>query len=365
MKTALIFALIAIAFVAGCIGQQAGQPGEKELVKVGVIAPLTGGQAVYGEGMRKGLDMALNEVGNVRLVYEDEQSDAKAAVTAFTKLTDVDGVKVVIGPVLSGSVLAVAPLAEQKRVIVLSPTATAAKITDAGDYTFRIRETARLHGRAIAEYAISRNWTKAALMNANAEAALSYADTFDERFAELGGTVVAKELYEKDARDMRTQAEKVRAASSDFVYFTGFAADIGLAMKQLRQLGYEEPFLTTPAIEDKVFFTNAAGAAEAALYTSPFDPDAPAAAEFRQKYDQAYNDSNFAWYVANAYDSLKLVSKIAEECGDDTGCFKQKLYATRDYPGASGTFGFDEKGDVARPLIFMSVRNDAFVKVAA
>lgn len=360
MKIPIMITMLALIMLAACAPAQEAQ--EKK-VKVGLIIPMTGGQSYAGEGTRKGFELAMQEINNLEVIYEDEQSDAKMAVNAFTKLTDINGVKIVIGPVLSGSVLAVAPLAEQKKVIVLTPTAVAAKISDAGDFIFRIRETTEGHGKGVAEYANSKGLTKAAILNVNAEAGISYANEFKKYFKELGGTVVAEELYEKDAQEMRTQAEKVMNANSDFVYFPGFAPDIGLSMKQLRQFGYTGAFLTTPAIEDKAFFKTSAGAGEGAIYTSPFDPTTPRAMEFKQKYMQTYNDPNFSWFVVNAYDALKLISIVAEKCGDDTECIKQKLYATQNYEGLSGTFSFDEKGDVDRSIVLMEVKGEAFVKL--
>ncbi len=355
MKQTIII-ILTLLLLAACV-----QTGQTEKVKVGVILPLTGAQGNYGEGITKGIELALKEVSNVNVIYEDEQSDTKVAVTAFNKLTDVDGAKIIIGPVLSGSVLAVAPLAEQKKVIILSATAVAGKISDAGDYTFRIRETATGHGKTMAEYAISKVWKKAGMLNANAEGTLAYANPFATRYQELGGKLVAQELYDKDSGDARTQLSKIIAAQPEVIYTSGFAKDVGLNMKTARELGYTGPFLITPAMEDKAFLTAAQGAGEGAIYTSPFDPNTQQAKEFKQKYANTYNDPNFSWFVANAYDALKLISKIVEQCNDDTNCVKQQLYATQNYVGVSGTFSFDSKGDVSRPLILMQVKNGSFV----
>jgi branched-chain amino acid transport system substrate-binding protein len=350
---------IILALLIACAPAQEAKPDEK--IKVGLILTLTGGQSNYGEGLRKGIDLALKEVNNIDVVIEDEQSDAKVAVTTFNKLTDIDGVKIIIGPVLSGSVLAVAPLAEQKKVITLTATATAAKISDAGDHIFRIRETATGHGRKMAEYAASKEWTKGAVLNVNAEAGISYADAFKHRFKELGGIIIIEEMYEKDAQDMRTQAAKIIAAKPEFVYFPGFAKDIGMSMKQLRELGYKGAFITTPAMEDQAFFTAAGTAGEGAVYSSAFNPASPKAIEFMQKYEQAYGKEGFSWFIANAYDAAKLVSKIIDTCDENVECIKQQLYATQNYEGASGTFSFDAKGDVNRPLILMQVKGNSFV----
>ncbi len=352
-----IMIILTLLLLAACV--QVEEPIEK--VKVGVILPLTGAQGNYGEGITKGIELALKEVNNLEVIYEDEQSETKAAVTAYNKLTDVDGVKIIVGPVLSGSMLGIAPLAEQKKTIILGPTAVANKISDAGDYTFRIREIATGHGKTMAEYAIAKGWKKGAMLNANAEGTLAYANPFATRYLELGGTLSVQELYDKDSGDARTQLSKIIAAKPEVIYTSGFAKDVGLNMKIARELGYTGPFLTTPAMEDKAFLTAAQGAGEGAIYTSGFDPNTQQAQEFKQKYATTYNDPNFSWFIANAYDALKLISKIVEQCNEDTDCIKQQLYATKNYQGASGTFSFDEKGDVDRPLILMQVKDGGFV----
>jgi branched-chain amino acid transport system substrate-binding protein len=353
----IIFVIMALLFLGAC--SQVEQPAEK--VKVGVILPLTGAQGNYGEGITKGVELALKEINNLEIIYEDEQSETKAAVTAYNKLTDVDGVKIIVGPVLSGSMLGIAPLAEQKKTIILGPTAVANKISDAGDYTFRIRETATGHGKTMAEYAIAKGWKKGAMLNANAEGTLAYASPFATRYLELGGTLLVQELYDKDSGDARTQLSKIVAAKPDVIYTSGFAKDVGLNMKIARELGYTGPLLTTPAMEDKAFLTAAQGAGDGAIYTSGFNPGTPQAREFMQKYASTYNDPNFSWFVANAYDALKLMSKIAEKCNEDTNCIKQQLYSTQNYQGASGTFSFDANGDVERPMTLMQVKNGSFV----
>ncbi len=361
MKTAFIITIIALLLLAGCGNStiDAQSPGK---VKVGAILSLTGNFANLGEGVQKGMEMAKAEISNLEVIYEDDQGYAKNAVTAFSKLTDVDKAKIII-VALSSSTLGIAPIAEEKKIIVLAPIASAEKISDAGDYTFRIREVAIGHGRKMAEYAISQGWKKAGIISLNVESSLTYVNGFIPIFEGSGGKIVAKELYEKDEADVRTQVEKIKAANPDVIFFAGLTEDTGRAMKTARELGIKQPFLAQPGIEDGPFFTIAGNSAEGTVYSSPFDARTMLAKEFAKRFEQKYNTSAFPWFAANGYDALKLVSKVVDKCGENTDCIKKELYATQNYAGASGTFGFDAKGDVQRPLFLMKVENQAFKRL--
>ena len=365
MKTAFIVTVIALLLLAACgnntIDAQTTLPTDK--VKVGVILPLTGSSANLGIGIQKGIEIAKQEINNLDIIYEDDAGNTKNAITSFNKLADVDKARIVILG-LSGSTLGIAPLAEEKKIILMAPIASAEKISDAGDYTFRIREVSTFHGRKMAEYAISRGWKKAAISSLNADSSLTYVKGFIQRYGELGGQITAKELYEKDEADVRTQMGKIKAANPEVIFFAGLTDDTARAMKTARELGVKQPFLAHPGIEDgNTFFKVAGNSAEGTIYSSPFDDRTAQAQEFKRLYAQKYNEAAFPWFATNSYDALKLISKVVEKCGENTDCIKKELYATQNYVGASGTFSFDAKGDVQRPLILMKVENQAFKRL--
>jgi len=349
-----ILLLLVVLVLAACVAE----PSEK--LKVGIITPSTGPQAYYGEEMQKAYDIALGEVKFIEVVFEDSRGETKDAVTAFKKLVEVDNVDVVVGPVMSSNTMAVASLANEHKVVIISPTSSASKITDAGDYVFRVRETGKNHGIAIAEFARKNKWGKAALLTVNAENGLSYADAFKERFQKLGGKIVADELYEKDEQDIRTQILKIKAANPDVIYISGFAKGMGRAVQQMRLLGLSSQILSTVGVEDKNFLEVAGKAGEGVIYTTPFDPDSKQAAEFQKEFAERYGERTDSFLTVNAYDALKIVDQIAGVC-DNAACIKEKLYATKNYKGVSGTFSFDENGDVDREIHFKVIRDGKFV----
>ncbi|RKZ20523.1 hypothetical protein DRQ23_08955 [bacterium] len=161
-----IWVLVGIVVIAVVVGilVYPKKTKEPEVIKIGAILVLTGPDAKAGQSAREGIELAVNEInsaggikGNLlEIVYEDDAGDPAKAVSAAKKLIDIDKVPAVIGPMWSSSVLAVAPIAEKKKVVILSPTASAPSITKAGDYIFRNTYSDVFEGTKAAEFAYKK-----------------------------------------------------------------------------------------------------------------------------------------------------------------------------------------------------------------
>src|SRR5581483_644827 len=140
--------LVALLSVSAC-----GDSGS-QTIEIGAILPLTGDGAKYGEEARNGINLALDEIakGKLRVIYEDDLGTAAGAVNAFNKLTATNKVSAIIGPMYSSTALAVAPLAERKQVVVLSPSASSPALTTAGDFFFRNWPSDVFEGGEMARY---------------------------------------------------------------------------------------------------------------------------------------------------------------------------------------------------------------------
>lgn len=140
----LVVIVVLLVVVATLVVNKSGR--ENDEVTVGAILPLTGDAGSYGVGLKRGMDLALDAINlndgikgrDLIIAYEDSQADPAKAVSAFNKLRSVDGVPMVLGAMFSAGTLAIAPIAERSKTVLLSPTASAVELTDAGDYIFRI-----------------------------------------------------------------------------------------------------------------------------------------------------------------------------------------------------------------------------------
>ena len=225
-------------------GQQAGP------FRVGVMESLTGPGETYGTVASQAKQMALDEINaadgingrKLEFIVEDSKCGAQDAITAYKKLTEVDGVKIILGTSCSGAMLGAAPLAEADGVILFSGLASNPDIANAGDYIFRTQ----ISDIQVGIDTGNQLWADGVRTLATITETTDYAEgvrrTTAAQFEKLGGAVVAEERYASDITDFRSQLQKLFAASPDALHVvpqSEFAA--GTIIKQARELGYEGP----------------------------------------------------------------------------------------------------------------------------
>ena len=325
---------------------------------IGVMESITGPGETYGQVAVQAKQMAVDEINaaggingrELKLVVEDSKCAAQDAITAYNKLTDVDGVKIILGTSCSGAMLGAAPLAEADGVVLFSGLATNPDIANAGDYIFRTAMSDQQLGIDTGNVM----WADGIRTVATITEATDYAEgvrrTSVEQFEKLGGAVVGEERYASDITDFRTQLTKLLGADPDAIHiasqseFTG-----GTVIKQLDELGYDGPIYSeivpvgTTALE-------IAGDAATGLKAIIADIDPANAkgqevlANFRERYDYL----TLPWYLGSAYDDVYIAAECLKQTNDDQDAdgFRDCLYDIT-WSGAIGdNYGFDEMGEV-------------------
>ena len=360
----VITAILSISLVtSGC--------NQKKEIKIGVILSLTGKVTKYGEDSKRGMDIAVEEINagkkypfSLKLLYEDDKAEATTAVSALRKLIEVDRVPIIVGFILSNNALACAPIAESKKVNILITCASAEKIKDAGDYIFRIRESAAIHGREMANYA--RNTltiNEVAILYANAENGYSYSRAFQEEFLKLGGTIVFTESFEEGEKDFRSLITKAKAKNPEGVYLAGLPIELGLILQQSKELKFEpKNWIASSGAEDPKLIEIAKGAADGLIISSPpFDPSSSneKVKDFVKSYQKQYN-SEPAVLAANGYDAVYIIADVIRQYGSSSEEIKTGLYHIKDFEGVGGRISLDEFGEAQRPVLFKKVINEKF-----
>lgn len=363
-----LLAIISLVFLIGCEKETAKTP-VKEPIVLGALLPLTGGSAIAAEYSKQGYDLALAEINkkggiNGRLVaidYEDTECKAEKAVSAAQKLITQDRVSVLLGPVCSSDAMAVAPIAEKNKMVMLVSVASTPKLKMAGDYIFRNRNSGEKDSYVMAEYA--RNTLQAdtaAIFYINLDNGVGYMKSFKERFEKLGGEIAAAESYEKESRDYRTQLTKIKASNPDVLYLAG-QEDQGLIIKQVRELGITVPLLGPVTMQNDEILQDAGEAAEGIVFSSPFDPAINENMRaFDEKFRKAFGKTADA-HAAHSYDMLKILALVMKKCEDNPLCIKNELYTVQGYDGVVGETSFDSFGEVNRPLYLKTVREGRFM----
>ncbi len=254
---------------------------QKPTIIIGAVLPLTGNVAKYGEWAKKGYDLAVEEIQsdnnypyNIELIYEDDKNEPKESVSATQKLINIDKVNALTGYIMSNSALASAPTAEQNKIVLISPTASADAFRYAGDYLFRLRESSILHGARMAEFSFyNLSARRIAVFYLDAENGRSYAESFKKRFIELGGSIVFYEGYLGGSTDFRTSLTKIREQKPDAVYIPGTIPEVGLILKQAAEFKLKIPFLSSAGAQNPEIFKVADHEANGLIYTYPsFNP---------------------------------------------------------------------------------------------
>jgi len=345
---------------------------EPELIKIGVITPLTGGSAKYGEDIKRGYDLAVEEINEkggikgrkIRLIYEDDEGKPEKAVAAAQKLIQRDKVITILGALWSSPTLAVTPIAEKNRVVLLSSGASSPKLTNEGDYVFRNEISEAYGAKESAGLYFNAGFRKIAIIYINNDYGIAVRDITQQVYEELGGEIVNAEAFEQDAKDFRTQLLKIKRTDPDAILIASYKESI-LILRQMKEMGMGMQVLGSPLFEDPEIIEKAGDIAEGAIYSyyGTFDPKSQDARilEFIKKFKEKYGVEP-EYYAPIGYDAVKILALAIEKRGFQPEQIKNSLYQIKNFPGLSGTTSFDKNGDVIKPVILKTIKESKFVR---
>lgn len=368
--------VIVVAVLVWVTGKQAGNIQNPNVIMIGAISPFTGEGANYGKVARTGIDMAVDEInaqGGIRgaklaVKYEDDKGSATDALTAFNKLATIDKVPAVLGPFYSGNVLAVAPEAERRRVVVLSGSATSDNITKAGEYIFRTCPSNVAQARTIADYAYKNlNLKTSFVLYRNVEYGVTLRDAFDKAFKTVGGKVVGVEAVPADATDVRAQLAKVKAANPPFIFAAVHYAEGGVLLRQAKELGITSTIIGTDGGYDPQLLKIAGSAADGSYWVTIGWGDTtsnPMVSGFIDRYRKRYGEEPGS-YSGLYYDAAHVLAVAMAAATKIDGPELQRALLSAQFTGPTGVTRFDAFGDVDKPFAVYRIEAGKFIPVGA
>lgn len=331
---------------------------EKHIVKkveLGVIQPLTGELGNFGKTVLNGIRLAVDDFHErnsdfrINLHVEDSQAKSAVAVSAFNKLRDVNDVRMIIGSLTSSATLAISPIANQSKMLLMSPTASNPALSKSGPYFFRVWTSDSFDGKVAARYIFNElELRKAGVIYLNNDYGNGLKDVFCETFANMGGQVIIKESYMPDQTDFRTLLIKTKRTNVEVLYLPGHPKGIGTILKQMKELGISFSSFSCVAAEDKEFLTLAGNAANGLYFTAPaFDINSsrPEVKSFIQDYRNRFSEMPDT-HAVHGYDSAAVIFSGIEKGHIDPDQLCDYLHDLNNYEGLSGDFHFDQNGDV-------------------
>ena len=326
---------------------------------IGALASLTGVGESYGVPLSQSKLLAVDEINAaggingrmLELIVEDSKCTANDAITAYRKLTDVNGVKIILGATCSGGTLGVAPIAEKDGVVILSPSATSPDITFAGDYIFRTAINSLQVGTDIGNTLWAEDARKIVTITEATDYAEGIRRTAVAQFEKLGGTVTGAESYSSEVIDFRSQLTKLLGEDPDAILLGAQSETSGgTVIKQVRELGYDGPIYSevVPTGSNALEIAGEAATGLKAVVPNP-DLSTSVGRELLTNFKARYGVvAPWPWFQGSAYDGVYIAAECLGRTNDDQDAegFRDCLYDLT-WSGAIGDdYSFDENGDV-------------------
>ena len=324
-------------------------------VKVGAVAARSGDNASLGEWQKNGALIAIDEINDdggvlgrqLSVIFEDSQGNPSQAVSALNKLLFSDKVVAVIGDPQSSSCLAMMPVIADAEIPLL-PHGTNPSITEQGnEWVFRTRASDTVKFGYLAEYLNEKGYERIAILHDAADYGVGGKESVVNRLKDFNATPVAIEQWTPGDRDFNSQLITIREQNPDVLIVIGPMVDMGLAMKQARQMGMDVQFAGGAGIETETTWDSSAGASKDVIFTAGFlpvnpDPTVQAfLAEYQKRYDAALPND----FAATGYDAVKLIAKAINDAGSTDPQALQDALRNIEFVGVQGQFEFNEKGE--------------------
>ena len=340
---------------------------EDNVIRVGVIGPMTGGSAVYGEGAQNAVAMAAEEINakdgiHVEILnggkVVDDGGDSKQAVNAYNSL-EPEKPEAVVGSFFSSVTLPMAEIANEQHMLLLATGATNQKVTQVGPTIFRDCFIDPYQGKMAANFAKEQGATKVAIIYAKDD---DYSNGLKDAFAQNAQSngmevVYTGECTTKDT-DFTAQASQVVQSEADFMFYPCFLDTVPLLVQQVRDAGFDGRIMggdgwdgaDTSGLEsyfDNCFFTN--------HYSS--EDTAPAVVEFVTKYKEKYGDKSLNACAALYYDAIYMLKAAAEKGGGTDTASLITGTPGMTFTGVGGTFTMDENRNPAKSVVINTFEN--------
>lgn len=347
---------------------QAAEPPQSGTILIGHYGSLTGSEATFGQSTSNGIRLAIKEFNAsgglngkmIELKEYDTKGDAKEATLAVTRLVSSDKVVAVLGEVASGLSLAGGPVCQEAGIPMISPSSTNPRVTQIGDFIFRVCFIDPFQGYVGAKFAHDNlKATKAALLyDQKAPYSVGLAGEFKKAFVKLGGKIVGEQTYTGGDQDFTAQLTTLRGGAPDIIYIPGYYTDVGNIALQSRKLGINVPFVGGDGWDSEQLGNIGKEAIVGSYYSNHYAPDQddPGVKDFIAKYKADFGGATPDGLAALGYDAAKILfdaMKRAKSLGGKD--LRDAIAATKDYMAVTGKITIDEKRNAKKSAVIVKM----------
>jgi branched-chain amino acid transport system substrate-binding protein len=341
-------------------------------IVIGEYASLTGGSASFGQSSHKGTALAIDEINaaggvlgkKLKLITEDDQSQAGQPATIARKLISQDKAVAILGEVASSKSLEAAPICQQNKIPMISPASTNPKVTEVGDYIFRVCFIDPFQGTVMSKFAQSKGWKNVAVLtDVKQDYSVGLAEFFIKDFKESGGQIVKEQKYSTGDKDFKPQLTSIKAAKPDAIFVPGYYAEVSLIAKQARLLGIKAPLLGGDGWVGDSLLKVAGNALDGSFFSCHFSSadKSPVVQGFVEKFKAKYNGETPDDMAALGYDSAMILADAIKRAGStEPEKLRDAIAATKEHQGITGKITLDEHRNANKPAVILTIGNGGF-----
>lgn len=359
--------------MSGCNKPATGSDNQNEPIKVGEYASLTGDTATFGISSHEGTLLAIEEINaaggvlgrQIQLITEDTRSKPGEPATVVNKLIARDKVIAVLGEVASSRSLEAAPICQQNRIPMISPSSTNPDVTKTGDYIFRASFIDPFQGTVMANFATKTLKMKrvAVFTDVKSDYSKGLAKFFKERWLANGGEIVVELDYNGGDKDFKAQITAIKAANPEGVFVPGYYTECALISVQAKQLGLKVPLFGGDGWESHVLFEIGGDAVNGNYLSTHYSPEVGSemSRKFVENYQKRWKTSDGKPKTPDAlaacgYDSALILADAIKRAGTTDGPkLRDAIAATKDFPAVTGTITLDASRDAIKSAVILKI----------
>jgi branched-chain amino acid transport system substrate-binding protein len=370
VRRSLLIALAAVglALAPGCKDgrSSSGSGGGGEIV-IGHYASMTGNTAHFGQDTDKAVRLAVDEVNaaggllgkKVRVVTLDTRGDSAEAANAVTRLIDVEKSVAVLGEVASSLSLAGGRVAQRRKIPMVSPSSTNPKVTEVGEYIFRVCFLDPFQGKVMAKFARENLQIQkvAILKDVKNDYSIGLADAFKESFEKMGGKISAEQSYSQGDTDFSAQVTAIKNTDAQAIFVPGYYSEVGAIARTAERLGVKVPLLGGDGWDAPDLFKIGGDAINGSYFSNHFAPDVatPKAQKFVADFKQKYQVEPTG-LGALGYDAAAVLMDAIQRAGKtDSDAIRRALAETKGFEGVTGTITIDAHRDAQKSAVVLKI----------
>lgn len=343
-------------------------------ILIGEVNTMTGSEATFGISTHNGIELALNEINSsggingrkLKLLTMDDQGKPDEAATAVTKLITQDKVVAILGEVASSRSLAMAPIAQNYKIPMISPSSTNPKVTQIGDYIFRVCFIDPFQGAVMAQFALDTLKVKKAaiLRDVKSDYSVGLADFFTKTFTKGGGEIVIDQSYSSGDMDFKSQLTAIRSKQpeAEVIFIPGYYTEVGLIARQARELGIKMPLLGGDGWDSQKLYEIGGNALDGSYFSNHYSAEntSPNVQNFIAKYKQVYNETPDG-LAAMGYDAaLVLIDAMKRAKSLAPSDIKDAIAQTKDFQGVTDKITIDQDRNAVKSAVVLKVEQGSF-----